>query len=209
LEHPEVEISCSRKNENLGPVGVYVMGDVVHAAPEDIYSEQAKNFKRIWSPYYKDVITKDNISQKKGKYAEVILTNVEVIGFWVKGDAVKYKSLIMNENYYMSQLKKLKDKFSTVTNDWQIKYFVEDLDGLIKYQNFYSSRISNYDKDKMVRDGFLSKQEFSDFINTMRKLVEISQQKRKFQVPNLLSDLEKIAQSKNLPITYLPQINFN
>ncbi len=215
FNNPEMQISCSRKDENLGPVGVYVMGDVVYASPEDIYSDKAKDSKRIWSPYYKNIMTKDNISQRpkgeKGKYGEIILTNIKVIGFWIKGNGIKYKNLLAHEEQNIMQLKKIYNKYINKANNWWTKYFMEKIDYKIKYRNVNNFDINEMvsDKQRYIKDDFMTEQDFDGLIKISRNLYTIYVNKRNFQIPDLLLGLEKIAQSKNLPITYLPQIGFN
>ena len=115
IEHPEMEISCSKRNQNLGYVGVYLVGDVVVASHTDIYSDKArKDYQRHWNPntHIKryPILTKDNISEKYSKFAEIIVKNIEITGIWVKRDSeirTSYAKIKMTIPKYKADKKRI------------------------------------------------------------------------------------------------------
>jgi len=136
IAHPEMEISCAKRNQNLGNVGVYVVGDVVVASHTDIYSNKAKDYKRVWDPTYnikrKPLLTKDNIADKYHVFAEIIVTNTEIVGMWVKN----IKKDIKLEKQY----------------EEKIAQYHNEIKKIFPLLQEYKSKISNLDKKDVLDD---------------------------------------------------------
>ncbi len=136
INHPEMEVSCSKRNQNIGNIGVYLMGDVVVASHTDIYSNKAKDYRRVWDPTYdiknKPLLTKDNISDVHHAFAEIIVTNTEIIGMWVKN----IKKDIKLEKEYEEKIAQYHDEIKKL---------------LLRLQE-YETKMRNLDKHDILDD---------------------------------------------------------
>ncbi len=153
INHPEMEVSCSKRNQNLGNIGVYVIGDVIVASHGDIYSEKAKkDYKRHWDPndHIKNtpLLTKDNFSENYAVFAEIVVKNIEVVGMWIKNDfeyqkkVSEYKKGIKiyktKKNRVLDIIENIKSKILNL-NEKQIinkTYFDKDKKELLKTYNY-------------------------------------------------------------------------
>ncbi len=119
INYPEMEISCSKYSQNIGPIGIYVTGNIIIASHKDIWSEKAKNLKRIWDPSdIKPLLTKNNISDQLHSHGEIVLTNTRIIGMWVRGrkigplqeDKDITSALLKDRDQLLETLKNYKDE---------------------------------------------------------------------------------------------------
>lgn len=81
---PEMEICCS--TEQVGPFGITCSGRVLLASDADMWSViDANNFKRLVDEYsINQVVDIDDLYDIVGDHNEIIMSNIQIEGIWVK-----------------------------------------------------------------------------------------------------------------------------
>ena len=94
---PEMEICCS--TEQVGPFGITCSGRVLLASDADMWSViDANNFKRLVDEYsINQVVDIDDLYDIVGDHNEIIMSNIQIEGIWVKSYVDKnIKAMLMD-----------------------------------------------------------------------------------------------------------------
>ena len=75
-------ICCTRDDQFIGPIGVYVRGDVQFASPVDLYSWIDKSGERFFDATSKLCGTQEEL-HFDDLLSEVVVSNSKVVGLWV------------------------------------------------------------------------------------------------------------------------------
>ena len=113
MDHKEWEICCSKMDELIGPFGVYVKGDVECVSNADLISmlniftgQRGIDTERSKYRSKGIIFTPDELEKGQHSHGEIILTDAQVVGMWVK-DWYLEESMEFKRN--MEELDKIKN----------------------------------------------------------------------------------------------------
>lgn len=207
IDNPSMEISCSKKDENIGEIGLYVKGKVLIASHKDLWSGKTENLqKRIDKKVKENIVplTSKNINETHeldelpSVYAEIILTDISVEGIWVRDEL--YSSV-----YFKKYFNKFKDYMNH--NIDKNKFNIEDI------LNYNSNNIDNFktvlplieelNDELSHKEDIIAKRYIENLILPFYELYLHDKKNKKINFNGLINDAEKFAKEHNLKITYL------
>ena len=106
INYSTMEICAAHKSQHIGPVGVYVMGDMKFVSNIDLCSAYDAKGRYIYRHYWRieGIFAKTQIDLSKHSHMEYIVTPHKICGIWVKKEETS-KDLLLKLKEIAAKLK--------------------------------------------------------------------------------------------------------
>jgi hypothetical protein len=130
LGRPDFQICCADKKEHIGPIGVYVKGDVKVVSNVDLHSAHHKG-RRYFEKYQEKFLayTCEDYQKRRNSHKEIIMVPEELVGIWL--DAYEVET--------WNEIVKLRRK---LTEKYNVPVYIINLKKAIEHFIIYDKQIT-------------------------------------------------------------------
>lgn len=89
VEYNDMEICCAHESQFIGPIGLFIKGQVQCVSNVDLCSKVGINGKRVFKHDDYIIDSVDKIDLNKHSHMEAIVSHAEIVGIWIKEDIME------------------------------------------------------------------------------------------------------------------------